>query len=324
MKKTLFGFILIIIAVGLRAQTYYPFPSDTAQWSVLKTVIPPSPTPISLSTLHLNLNGDTIINGIIYKKIFKSGIEDYFTSNQFLKCFIREENKRIYIKYTENSIDFPDTSEFILYDFNLSVGDTFTTKMRYIDWQIQESKFTILSIDSINTNTGYRKTYKLNWFFYGTTWPIYYCLDAPFEWIEGIGSQLGPFYNELLVDCYVSQVIDYDLICFHESFNYIISDTNCDINNVGVTKIDPKETSIIALPCPAKEYITFLYSLPENVKNASIKIYNIMGAMLSDNPVDTKSKKITVNTSGLGNGIYFYCLCIDGKTHYSNKMYIIK
>ncbi len=324
MKKTLISIILMTLIAPLNAQTYYPFPTDTAQWSVIHAISYPTPGPNIVNTIHQNLRGDTIINGKTYYKIYETYFEDYFLPNQYLKCFIREDtSKKIYIKYPVNAQDFPDTSEFVLYDFNLAVGDTFCTKMEAITGTIQQCRFRLDSIGSINTNTGHRKKYIFTFISFGTEPPVN-CFGTQLYWIEGVGSMIGPFYNEMFKYCQSEGIsVHYNLICYQENFNYIIGGADCHI----ITGMQEKERAkyyINAYPNPANETISFVYEIPENYKNASIKIYNIIGVLCAEYPITPNDKGMNINLKNFDSGVYFYTLFFNKNEYFKNELLIVK
>ncbi len=325
MKKLLvFSFMLAFLA-NINGQDYIPFPKDTAQWSVRSVDSPPYPYPSTMGTVHLNIKGDTIINNLKYSKVYKTANEDYYAPNQLLKCFIREDTARkVFVKYPDNSTDFIDTVEFVLYDFGLNVGDTFTTKMVNINGNIQPLKFNMVSLDSINTNSGYRRISKLNIIQTTEDIPVYNCFDTAIYFIEGIGSNIGPFYIEILKDCnLIGIAVDYELLCFQTNFNYIIGGTNCH-QVTDIEEVENVEGFISAMPLPAKNQVTFKYKLSKRTKNAFLSIYDLMGRVISYNSIDIEKEELVISTVELNNGIYFYDLTIDGKAQIVKKLIIVK
>lgn len=315
---------MLAFLANINAQDYIPFPKDTAQWSVRELYS--SPSLYAISTAHQNLKGDTIINGLKYSKVYQTYYsEDYNIPNQHLKCFIREDTaKTVFVKYPDNSTDFIDTTEFVLYDFGLNVGDTFTTKMLNINGNIQPLKFSTISIDSINTNNGYRRICKLNLIQTTEDVPVFNCFDTAFYFIEGIGSQIGPFYNEMFKACnLMGTVVKYNLLCFQTNFNYIIGGTNCH-QVTDIEEVYNMEGFISAMPLPAKDQVTFKYKLPKNIKNAFLSIYDVMGRVITYNSIDIEKEELVCCLDELSNGIYFYGLTIDGKAQIVKKLIIVK
>lgn len=176
MKKAILIFLIISSLTMLnnncfaQACEYHPFASDTAEWQMYSTGEEERQSWRSLGT---GLVGDTLIYGKAFKKVY-----DPSNPSQFL-WFIREENKRVWMKQV---CLFPfDTVNILLYDFNLLVGDTFKTR-----WSLGNISMAVTKIDSVLTNTGYRKRWELKI-------PGGYsmnCSDKDY-WIEGVGSYAG-------------------------------------------------------------------------------------------------------------------------------------
>lgn len=135
---------------GAFAQQYVPFPTDSAQWSIWRT-----DNSQTVNSFQYKMKGDTIINGILYHKIYYSHDLAYNSVNQTLHCFLREDTtKKVFVKYPLDSS--VDTAEFMLYDFNLVLGDTVTIKLLYPTDSL--FKLVVTSIDSNQFLTGYRKS----------------------------------------------------------------------------------------------------------------------------------------------------------------------
>jgi Secretion system C-terminal sorting domain len=97
----------------------------------------------------------------------------------------------------------------------------------------------------------------------------------------------------------------------------ILSMTNGDANvysltGVLTTSIINNSSTDIALgnpfPNPTKDVITIPYSLPENEKKGTIIIYNIEGKEINSYSVDNNFKNITLTTTELPSGTYYYQL----------------
>jgi hypothetical protein len=136
---------------GAYAQQYIPFPTDSAQWSVRNCFYSSQ----ACASFQHKMKGDTLLNGKTYSKIYYSDDLTYGSQNQTLHCFVREDTaKKVFIKYpTGTGID---TAEFLLYDFNVEVGDTVTIKLLYPNDSLFE--LLVISIDSNQFLTGYRKS----------------------------------------------------------------------------------------------------------------------------------------------------------------------
>ena len=180
---------MLIAAISVGAQKYVPFPTANAQWNMhFKNWS--SGTGLLSYIIEYKQQGDTVLNGKTYKKIY---IVSPNTPYHY-RGGIREENKRIYWLDNTNSGYFGIgkylssgqkdcmkqyltniTNEVVLYDFNkTNVGDTLFKTY---------STGKIIAIDSIKIQNTYRKRYTLLPYQQTIGWQ--YTYDYV---IEGIGS----------------------------------------------------------------------------------------------------------------------------------------
>ena len=114
--KKLFIILSIVSFIQLNSQTnvYHSFPTSNSfwqyrHWNALNSYIQ--------DQTRYGLNGDTIISGTTYKKVFS--LFDSTLTNPYSTYYaaIREQNKKIYTV-------IGNLPEHLLYDFNLLTGDT--------------------------------------------------------------------------------------------------------------------------------------------------------------------------------------------------------
>ncbi len=79
-----------------------------------------------------------------------------------------------------------------------------------------------------------------------------------------------------------------------------------------------------AYPNPASEFTQFYINLNKGVKNAQVKIFNMLGAEVKSVQVTDARNTLKVNISNLKGGIYFYSLFIDGKSTSTGKLMVTK
>lgn len=155
MKKLLIIlFSILPYLVQGQSSVYKPFPTNYGNWVYQYYNDNGSP---SGSYTEYILKGDTSISSTNYSKIFVDGI---------YAGAIRESNKVVYI--------IPDSSsgnEYVLYDWNLTQGDTIIKP--YGGAVCGGDTVTIYSVDSVLASDGYHRRLHLS------SWSI---------WIEGIGS----------------------------------------------------------------------------------------------------------------------------------------
>ena len=165
MKKI---FLFLIIALSAQQLFSQQIVDETKIWSNMQEFCHPDSS--VYSTDYHKFYGDTLINDTLYKKVWVSEDENY-ENWYFFGTFIREENKRVYYREMFQN-------EGLIYDFNLSVGDSvFLNNPRAATnlW------LTLTEIDSVETTDGFRERWKLE--------SSEYSKDE--YWIMGVGSGAG-------------------------------------------------------------------------------------------------------------------------------------
>lgn len=176
--KQILSTVFIFFPILLYSQTsiYHPFPDSNAVWNEQYDFFDFYPSPISIDNYSITIDGDTMINGILYHKLITPFVQHqyippHFNGPQILtgyKGALRQDTTARKVYYVARY----DSLETLLYDFSLNVGDT-----------ILDQTFcavTVYSIDSVLIGSDYRKR-----------WNIYGSIQGPLEFIEGIGSSFG-------------------------------------------------------------------------------------------------------------------------------------
>lgn len=287
MKRLIF--LLFVFSLSLsKAQTYTPMVQDSLVWYVNAGVYDAQfnqgwSTPYAYRTL-----GDTIVNSKVYYKFYvcdNSSYPNLYCNNFYsLMGFVREENKKVYLKLIDsnahNSGSFvliqpnnnpTDTVEKLIYDFNWSVNDTI------IDTQSSDGQFTktIAAIDSMAINSVYRDAYYI---------PEILCWNHEVV-IEGIGSTLGPL--ELYKVCFESNACLSRFIDLKTGFEYVNPDTLCNIP--------------LGLPGNIKPYQLIIYSSAgqininkaNNMQILNYNLYNVTGSLIMSGTIN-ENKAIQV------------------------------
>ena len=96
----------------------------------------------------------------------------------------------------------------------------------------------------------------------------------------------------------------------------------CGILPTLITKLNTEELLSNPFPNPTNNLITIPYSLPNNEKSGTIKIYDINGKEIKSFIVDSNFTNITLTTSELVSGTYYYNLTTS--KGYSDTKKIIK
>lgn len=334
MKKFTLIILMIIISCSVKGQveSYVPFPTENAQWSVCDD--------------KYSLYGDTIIDGIKYSKVYKQTSDSAFEfdiNKAEYFCAIRndEENKRVYGIYRDLlpvinaigvEIDHP-TKEMLLYDFSLKIGDTVSVVnfdevdvagyISYVDFVRVEvlgvyiydgnGSYDLLNLhdnDSIVTLENGEQRRRMLLISIGGTVSQY--------WIEGIGSNEGPFVHDIY------GFLEYSpkrLLCYKENDDYLYYQDEFDVDgdvdcfSSKYYAVDIKENDInnhISIyPNPANGIVNV-----ENIpgKECYIDIYNNKGQRIISKTIVSSS---AIDISHLSCGLYI----INVNSNNENKSY---
>lgn len=229
--KKLFYILFLLGAFMVNAQTnvYHPFPEANAQWNFNAFT--------QMGACHkmysIVLNSDTIINSNTYHPLLTHGSSDLgstFLCNFILPSYlgaIRNDsaNKKVFIVPPQQQ------NEFILYDFNLQIGDSVKGYLAQFS-----PDNVIYEKDSVLVNGSYRNRLKVD-----------SCYNISF--IEGVGSTYG--LMEVLPAC-ITDAAYFLLECFKENnvVHYPENVFSCNLID-GVSSEDAKNEPIQILPNPS-------------------------------------------------------------------------
>lgn len=287
MKKYLLILLLSILSLTTHAQN---FVIPTNQWNV---------------SVYMNFGGtyteifkilgDSVVGSISYKKVFVS--YDSTLTNLTYKGLLREESNKVYYIPENNN------TEGLLYDFNLNAGDTALIISDWIGMQ-EPKEFICQSVDSINYNGAYYKRWNFSF---------------PFDqWIEGIGSIIGPLYSS--INTHVSDLF-FTLLCFSQNDNLLYMDPNatkCFYSTVGINDLD-KEANINLFPNPIQSGQSIKVKSKYSIQN--IEIYNAVGMRLAAQ-FTVQGETATINTANLPNGIYLFRVSAEDNLTFVKKVIV--
>ncbi len=273
-KQYPFLIILILISINLNGQDSQFIPDENAYWNINRvswgnfTPLPP-----------IGVLGDTLISGENYIKIYQSTELDWQEGDKEYFCAAREDSgKWLFIPES-------DSVEYLLYDFNVHVGDTIQINN---PWTTGEVETLITSIDSIEINGEMRKRIHSDNLDQGNFFD---------EWIEGIGSIHGLVYG-------TSYATDggHVLICHFHNDILLYQYWNAEdcIHDVSIKEVE-EEDYFSVYPNPAKENLTL------SIRNGlplpkSISIITLEG---KTKYYSEDFRSLTVKISHLENGLYF-------------------
>ncbi len=295
MKWQSISIVLVISFILLskipNAQEYHPFPEENAFWTVDEFV------GINWREVYVyTIKGDTIINDLNYKKIYKlNDIPKRPDTLWILHSFMRQdvENKKVF--FIRHYLG--ENTEKLGYDFNVTIGDT--VMLPAFDYQNSgDSIFKVAepTFDSIQLHNGeYRN--------------IYFFIPIPLlpgslslYVVEGVGEQRTPFPNLLFYDPFHQS----ELYCHTVNGVYLYGSSPypdaCDFT-VNIEEIQVK-SQLKCNPNPANNEV--IVTFPEPLTgNSELNIMNLLGVIVLKQKILPNEKELHIDASRLRSGIYF-------------------
>jgi hypothetical protein len=316
MKNKMYYLLLVLMIITFQkkgsAQTYVPFPDSNAIWRQYYHVYQPGFNDLLCKEFQDYIKGDTIINGTTYRNVYSVGNMGFPAAScniyQFHgpKLAFREDNKRIFfILYTIP----PDSTEYILYDFNLGLGDTCI----YPEHFTMNTMNIVTIVDSVLVFNSYRKRY-----FLSAVYPwVPPQVDSNYvAIIEGIGSTYGllpnltPNWAELYNE----------LICFrHNGNDYSPWGDPC--NYLTTEEAPQPQPEVKIYPNPASGYIAI-----EDREGyySDFEIADLTGRIILKENIEGRNpiKRVLLHT--VGNGIYLCRITSKVGNLFTSKIVIVK
>ncbi|NBW71859.1 MAG: T9SS C-terminal target domain-containing protein [Flavobacteriia bacterium] len=279
MKTMITLLLFTFISLTDFGQSYQPLPTSNAMWRENSTGFQCS----CCSDYQYTITGDTVINTITYHKLQKTGVnflEDVignctsnaYSVNQYKGCFRNDStNKLVYYipEFTSN--------ETVLYDFNLSIGDTVPpSPLNYNGNFIN----IVTDIDTVFLGGVYRKRFKLD-----------SCFLEQLYYIEGIGSTYG-----LLSPTMCPFEAFYNLQCFTNNSLpvYPNSTTSCSSVTANLESLETNQFSISPNPTSGALFIT------TNLLAYDISIFNSIGQLIQKKSIHSNSTFLDISNLPAG------------------------
>ena len=139
----------VLIDFSKKIDVYHPMVVENYSWNVVNlNARPGNAQNIVYQTYSEKIEGDTVINDVTYKKLWKS--TDAELANYESIGLVREdvENQKVWA--------YVGDKEYLIYDFACKVGDTITTlkSLQSAKFEIEEIKLTIKAIEEIEDLNG--------------------------------------------------------------------------------------------------------------------------------------------------------------------------
>ncbi len=283
MKQKLLLLIAIILVISAKSQTsvYHPFPDSNASWNI-------NFTPgqclfgFGFEDYSITITGDTLIGNITYHKLVTPFVKfDSFGScpqqnTVGYKGAIRQDiaAKKVYYFHPEES------TEQLLYDFNLEVGDTVTG---YLELFANPAD-TVIAIDSVLVGDSFRKRLLIN-----PCYGIYL--------IEGIGSTYGLI--ELSPGC-ITDANMISITCFNQNGQSLYPDPSAECQLITSSNdIGADSDAVLIFPNPSNGSFTVEFSRPIDI--LEVRLTDMIGNIVFQTQISNQNK---INIDNLPSGAY--------------------
>lgn len=264
--------IIIWCICGTQAQSYQSVISNKSIWTSIDCF---RFGPIESKLIRKEmLFGDTIINSISYKKVYRDTSYSFDWNTAKYTCAIREQDKKVYC------LPKDEIKENLLYDFNLKVGDYVTVVGMGLNYP-NPIKLKVDSVSNKIYNGVNRKIFKFN--ANGS-----YHTDE--TWIEGIGSSFGfltPFLsvsdNIFMLKCNSKN----DTLYYQNNNigNFLCSSAeppnSCEYSVISEVNNNKQFDDLVIFPNPTSDYIY----IKTDINDLQYSIYNLLGQKLSQGMV---------------------------------------
>jgi len=287
--------VLLSLAPKIVHGQYDPMVVEGKYWIYINLFQGAHDTYPPVSGHAITFLGDTVINSVSYKKVYKHLLKGghpcmyppcwqfdypYQTESKSLIAFIREDTitRKIYNLPFPNTYGFCDTVEHLLFDFSLQIGDTINSCI----YDFIRASDVHLTTGGIVDSTGELMVFEKNRrtiFTTGfTTGPDAYEMRIPI--IEGFGLEnYGIFLNPL------SYVWDF---CENGTWDCQLISSNSTIESETEVKIFPNPTDGLARISIHEEDIKCL------------RLFSYLGSLISET-----NKSNTIDLSNSSIGVYF-------------------
>ena len=275
MKNLLLLFLLISSVQTTQAQ-YKPLPMQNVEWYQDGGIALLSCPTCTFVNYKYYTDGDTLINAQTYVKIKKVEVPNINDVSLFpaYTGAIRQDtlNKKIYVVLTDS------TTEHILYDFSLQVGDTISSVLHTLTAGcLGFNTETIYLIDTIQVNGNDHRVFH----YQGS------CVGTDGSYIEGIGSEFGLLFPNL------KDIQESHLNCLkinNQSY-YPYANVTCTLPTISVNDLD-QLLDISIFPNPTSEILTI--SLPENSLTTEAHLFDAAGKELKRFMVSAGDNRLNV------------------------------
>ena len=285
-RPILYGLLLTFLCLRAIPQSYDSLVVENAQWQIQSyTNDPPAGADYKDGWL---LRGDTMINEIQYKKLFRRHFESVNSSDLVwhgLYGYLREDvvNKKVYALKSDGFFGCNETnSEYLLFDFSYQVGDTSQMCM-HNEWY----QYPVV-LEEIYYE-----------FLFGEERRLYRFDFAYFDLIEGVGHRNGLLEPIMGFESYYLVLYDY---CRG-------TDEECGVQTL--VDENPGRKLFSIYPNPASDIFKIIFNDEFQYSgNRKIRINDIYGKLVLE--IDNPENNLFVDVSDFKSGLYSVALSMDG------------
>ena len=294
MKRLFFINCLILIVINVMA--YQPMVIEGYSWNVVSSYWSIFPDITTYNTIKQKIEGDSIIDGVTYKKLWEH--LDANSETRYLLALIREdiEEQKIFA--------YNKGAEVLLYDLGVEIGDTIKVWSYLPDLEdfdstnVEYGPFSLLVVDNIELTEDQ---------IYGTLKKISYHKAEKDMFkatiYERYGSTTGWSHNnyaELLGSA------NYSMICAFDENDELVLKREYTIKGYGNVEDCYVKTEIgTDVETPEREESIYYNSQDKMLYidfegDVNVVIYNTMGKIVMTPNIDSSTKSIPLNlTSGI-------------------------
>lgn len=288
--KIIISFAFYFSTMYLVSQNYIPFPNinDSISWYHAESYWDAGQEGYT-NRYFLHFSDTVTLNGKVYKVLLRTN--EAFAENGSVEAYIREDSQKVYTIYPPIG-----TTEYLLYDFNLNIGDTFVVKNFKSLSPINSFQHILTNIDTLMLNDSIlRRKFIFD--------------NLNYSFVEGLGNVDAS--NSGLFETWGGTYLDYaswvncittpNKIIYSVPFN----DLDCyTLPPVSVKNIN-SNASFHIYPNPNKSDLLFL----DNSYNISRAIItSLSGKIILEKKLEKQNQ---INISILSKGIYFILLETD-------------
>ncbi len=279
----------LLIGSRSQAQPPMPFPQGTADWTIYYRAFsgPPGDPSEGLATTY-SIAGDSTIGGVAYRSLASSG-------GSFNDLLVRDDDGQWFF------IPEGEQTEYLLYDFTASAGDTITVNNPFSPEfsPFQMPVQLVVGAITMDTTIGRR------------IWDMRYAEDPFYQyglWIEGIGSTSGLTGINSYLDG------GFNLKCFQENGDMVYPYPASVACETALSVDEPSKQNEIAVhPSPASNQVRISSDIP---------IDQVIVTDLSGRRSHVPWKENVLDVSSLPAGIYVIKIIDRDQRMHSAKLVV--